>query len=122
MINNNNVMVDKKEEQRNDFLLEVRAAIKRNQVVVMILHNAEEDKYAVYSNGYDANFEDIVKAFCEMPFLGRVKPLDIFEQWEDYFDDPALGEIYGFELEDGMVQMAILEYYIKEAEDANEEE
>ena len=115
-------MVDKKEEQRDDFLLEVRAAIKRNQVVVMILYNAEEDEYAVYSNGYDADFEDVLKAFCEMPFLGRVEPLDIFEQWEDYFDDPALGEIYGFELEDGMVQMAILEYYIKEAEDENEEE
>ena len=114
-------MMDNKEEQRNDFLLEVRAAIKRNQVVVMILHNAEEDEYAVFSNGYDAKFEDIVKTFCEMPFLGRVEPLDIFEQWEDYFDDSALGEIYGFELEDGMVQMAILDYYIKEAEDENEE-
>ena len=53
-------MVDKKEEQRSDFLLEVRAAVKRNQVVVMILYNAEEDEYAVYSNGYDANFEEIL--------------------------------------------------------------
>ena len=106
-------MVNTKEEQRNDFVLEVCAAIKRNQVVVMILYNAEEDEYAEFSNGYDANFEDIVKAFCEMPFLGRVSPLDTFEQWEDYFDDPALGEIYGFELEDGMVQIAILDYYIK---------
>ena len=106
-------MVEKEDEQRDDFLLEVRAAIKRSQVVVMILHNAEEDEYAVYSNGYDANFEDIVKAFCEMPFLGRVDPSEIYEQWEDYFDDPALGEIYGFELEDGMVQMAILEYYLQ---------
>jgi hypothetical protein len=56
-------MVNKKDEQRDDFLLEVRAAIKRNQVVVMILYNAEEDEYAVYSNGYDADFEEIVKAF-----------------------------------------------------------
>ena len=107
-------MMDIKEEQRNDFLLEVRTAIKRNQVVVIILYNADEDEYAVFSNGYDANFDDIVMTFCEMPFLGRVSPLDIYEQWEDYFDDPALGEIYGFELEDGMVQMAILDYYIKD--------
>ena len=56
-------MVDIKEEQRNNFILEVRSAIKRNQVVVMILYNAEEDKYAVFSNGYDANFDDIIKAF-----------------------------------------------------------
>ena len=107
-------MVEKKDEQRDDFLLEVRAAIKRNQVVVMILYNAEKDEYAVFSNGYDADFEEIVKAFCDMPFLGRVEPQDIYEQWEDYFDDPVLGEIYGFELEDGMVQIAISEYFIKE--------
>lgn len=61
--------MDNKEEQRNDFLLEVRAAIKRKQVVVMILHNAEEDEYAVFSNGYDAEFEDIVKLSVKCLFL-----------------------------------------------------
>lgn len=101
-----------KDEQRANYLLEVRAAIKRNQVVVMIMYNAEKDEYAVWSNGYDTNFDDFINAFCEMPFMGRVSPLDTFVQWEDYFDDPALHEIYGFELEDGMVQMAILDYYI----------
>ena len=102
-----------KDEQRANYLLEVRAAIKRNQVVVMIMYNAEKDEYAVWSNGYDTNFDEFINAFCEMPFMGRVSPLDTFVQWEDYFDDPVLHEIYGFELEDGMVQMAILDYYIR---------
>jgi hypothetical protein len=102
-----------KDENRADFLLELRAAIKRNQVVVMIMYNSEENKYGVWSNGYDTDFEEILNAFCEMPFMGRVSPLDYFVQWEDFFEDPALHEIYGFELEDGMVQIAILDYYIR---------
>ena len=44
------------EEQRNDLLLEVRAAVKRNQVVIMILYNAEEDEYLAMSNGYGIEF------------------------------------------------------------------
>ena len=51
----------------------------------------------------------------------KTRYLYAYGEQEDYFDDPALGEIYSFELEDGMVQIAILEYYIKEAEEGNEE-
>ena len=51
-----------------------------------------------------------------MPFLGRITPEKEFEGWEEYFDDVALAEIYGFELEDGMVQIAILDKYIMPAE------
>ena len=105
-------MTEQLEEQRNNFLLEVRAAVKRNQVVVMILYNSEEDEYLTMSNGYDTDFDDVLQSFCEMPFLGRIKPQDAFKEWEEYFDDVALAEIYGFELEDGLVQIAILEYYI----------
>lgn len=114
------IMTEQLEEQRNNFLLEVRAAIKRNQVVVIILYNADEDEYLEASNGYDTRFDDIIKSFCEIPFLGRISPQDAFESWEKYFDDVALAEIYGFELEDGSVQVAILEYYIMPSEETRE--
>lgn len=100
------------EELRDNFLLDVRAAIKRNQVVMMILYNDEDDEYAVFSNSYGQDFDKVLSVFLKLPFLGRVRFQDAFEQWEDFFDDVALAEIYGFELEDGMVQIAILEYYI----------
>ena len=87
-------MTKQMEEQRNDFLLDVRAAVKRNQVVVMILFNSEEDEYMTMSNGYDIEFDDVLKAFCEMPFLGRISPLAAFEGWDEYFDDAALGIAY----------------------------
>ena len=110
-------MTEQLEEQRNNFMLEVRAAVKRNQVVIMILYNSEEDEYFTMSNGYGIEFDDVLKTFCEMPFLGRITPENAFEDWEEYFDDVALAEIYGFKLEDGMVQIAILEYYIMPSEE-----
>jgi hypothetical protein len=109
-------MTEHLEEQRNNFLLDVRAAVKRNQVVVMLLYNAEEDKCLAMSNGYGIEFDEVLKTFCEMPFLGRITPKNAFEGWEEYFDDVALAEIYGFELEDGMVQIAILDRYIMPSE------
>lgn len=113
-------MEEQLEEQRNNFLLDVRAAVKRNQVVVMILYNSDEDEYLTMSNGYDIEFDEVLKSFCEMPFLGRITPEKAFEGWEEYFDDVALAEIYGFELEDGLVQIAILEYYIMPSEETEE--
>ena len=104
------------EEHRNDFLLDVRAAVKRNQVVMMILYNAEEDEYLAMSNGYGIEFDEVLKSFCEMPFIGRVSPQDAFDRWNEYYDDVALVEIYGFELEDGQVQISILDYYIMPSE------
>jgi hypothetical protein len=62
------------EEQRGDFLLEVRAAVRRSQVVVMILYNAADDDYVAMSNGYGIEFDEVLKSFCEMPFIGRVSP------------------------------------------------
>ena len=67
-------MAKQLEEQRNDFLLDVRAAVTRNQVVIMILYNAEEDEYLAMSNGYGIEFDEVLKSFCEMPFIGRVSP------------------------------------------------
>jgi len=109
-------MTEQLEEQRNNFLLDVRAAVRRNQVVVMILYNSDENEYLTMSNGYDIEFDEVLKSFCEMPFLGRISPENAFEGWEEYFDDVALADIYGFELEDGMVQIAILDKFIMPAE------
>ena len=80
-------------------------------------------KEVLIANGYaDSGIvcdsePDVLKSFCEMPFLGRISPQDAFEGWEEYFEDVALVEIYGFELEDGMVQIAILDYYIMPPEE-----
>jgi hypothetical protein len=83
----------------------------------MILFNLEKDEYITISNGYDAEFEDVLNAYCELPFLGRIKPQNAFEDWVEYYDDLSFSEIYGFELEDGIVQIAILDRYITPLEE-----
>lgn len=112
-------MTEQSEDIRNDFLLEVRDAVKRNQVVLIIMHNDETDEFSVWNNADGCNFDDILSCFCEMPFLGRIKPEDAFEEWEEYIDDVALTEIFGFKLEDGQVQIAILDYFLLPPEEAN---
>ena len=48
-----------------------------------------------------------------MPFKGHIPISKAFKEWEDYFENLDEAEIYGFDLEDGEMQMAILDYYIK---------
>ncbi len=43
-----------------------------------------------------------------------------FERWNDYYDDVALAEIYGFQLDDGQVQISILDNYIMPPEDTGQ--
>ena len=102
---------------KEDFLLDVRAAIKRNQVVLMMLHNTETGELSELSNGYGIDFDEILADFMEMPFLGHIPVSKAFEEWKDYFENLDEAEIYGFELEDGILQMAILDYFIEELKD-----
>lgn len=96
---------------KENFLLDVRAAIKRNQVVMMMLYNSETGDFAELSNGYGIEFDDMIVKFMEMPFIGHIPVQRAFKEWEDYYENPDEAEIYGFELDDGEVQMAILEYF-----------
>jgi len=94
---------------KEDFLLDVRAAIKRNQVVLMMLHNTETGEFSEYSNGYGIDFDEILSDFTEMPFIGHIPISKAFEEWQDYFEN--------LELDDGEVQMAILDCFIKEPDE-----
>lgn len=96
---------------KEDFLLDVRAAIKRNQAVKIMLYNSETGDFGELSNGYGIDFDDMLAKLLEMPFIGYIPISEAFEEWKDYFENPDEAEIYGFELDDGEMQMAILEYF-----------
>lgn len=102
---------------KEDFLLDVRAAIKRNQVVMMMLYNSETGDFAEYSNGFGIDFDEMLASFMEMPFIGHIPVSKAFVEWKDYFDNLDEAEIYGFELDDGEMQMAILDYYINDPDE-----
>lgn len=109
-------MKEQLEEQKNNFLLDVRAAVRRNQVVVIILYYNEIGHYNIMHSSSVTDVDNTLKSLCELPFLGRISPENTFKDWEDYFDDVALAEIYGFELEDGMAQISILDHFIMPSE------
>ncbi len=110
-------MTKQLEEERNNFLLELRSALERKQEVVMIIYNSVSIEYYTLIKGYDAEFDDVLKSCCELPFRGRVNPQDAFKDWSEYFDDMTLAKIYGFEFKDVMIQIAILDRYITPIED-----
>jgi len=47
-------MTKQLEEDRNNFLLDLRASLKRNQLVVIILYNSEKDEY-IWEREYTFN-------------------------------------------------------------------
>lgn len=110
-------MTKQLEEERDNFMLDVRSALERKQEVVMVIYNPVREEYFTLINSYDAEFDDVLKSCCELPFRGRVKPQDAFKDWSGYFDDMALAKIYGFEYKDGMIQIAILDRNITPIED-----
>ena len=79
--------------------------------------NTETGEFSEYSNGYGIDFDEILSDFTEMPFIGHIPISKAFEEWQDYFENPDEAEIYGFELDDGEVQMAILDCFIKEPDE-----
>lgn len=110
-------MKEKLEEHRNDFLHELRSAIEKKQEVIMIINNPVRNEYFTLIKGSDAEFDDVLKSCCELPFRGRIIPQDAFKDWSEYFGDLALAKIYGFEYKDGIIQIAILDRYITPIED-----
>ena len=118
---NDIIMDDKNRELKINYLLSIRSAVKNNQVVIIILYDSNNDEYTTVCNNYGIDFDEVLAEFNEMPFVGRISPQDAFDKWGDYYDDPAIAEIYGFELEDGKVQISILDYFIKPPESPEEE-
>lgn len=76
-------MTKQSEEQRNNFLLDLRAALERKQEVVMIIYNPAREEYFTLINSYDAEFDDVLKSCCELPFRGKVKSQDAFKDWSE---------------------------------------
>ena len=110
------------EDQKIDFLLAARKAVRNNQMTIIMFYNPEKDSFTTLSNSYGMDFDEVMSMFNDMPFLGRMTPDDAFEEWKYYYEDVALAEIYGFELEDGTVQFSIADGYVMPGMGEKEEE
>jgi hypothetical protein len=97
------------DDLRSDFLLEVRNAIVQKKNVVLMMYNSEDGDWCVMSPGEETGWNALLEPLCKLPFLGRIQPKDAFGMWEEYYEDVALANIYGFELDDGLVQVSIVD-------------
>lgn len=97
------------DDLRSDFLLNLRDAIDKKRLVVLIAWSKEDDEWSAFLPGDKAESDAILNTIETLPFIGKMTLEDAFEMWDDYYDDTALAEIFGFELEDGQIQISILE-------------
>lgn len=95
---------------KEDLMIDIHQAAKNGREVVMMVSGGEDDGFSVWRTGDGTEAVAVLKAFLKMPFKGRIKPNEAFDDWEDYVPDTDSAEIYGFSLEDGEVQICITGY------------
>ena len=99
---------------REEVALKIGEAVKNNIKVVFMMENEEEGDFSIFTNNIGAKFNDLKDAFLEMPFLGRTLPEQRFEEWTDYYEQPEKEDIWSFGLEDGHVQVSVLDGVLAE--------
>ena len=97
------------DDLRSDFLLEVRNAIVQKKNVILMMYNSDDGDWCVMSPSEEGELNALLEPLCKLPFLGRIRPKDAFGMWEENYEDVALADIYGFELDDGVVQVSIVD-------------
>lgn len=88
-------------------MIDIHRAISDGREVVMMISGGDDDGFSVWRTGDGTEAVAVLEDFLKMPFKGRVKPSDAFDDWEEYVPDIDSAEIYGFSLEDGEVQICI---------------
>ncbi len=90
---------------KEDYLIDIHQAVLNRKRIYIILFLEETDEYEVITNSEEST--DLPSILSELPFTGRVYQEDVFPEWYDFVENIEETEIYGFELEDGKVQVAI---------------
>lgn len=96
-----------------DFFLDVVNADRRGQAVIIVVEH--EEGVDIISNSDHTDFINMMPTFMELPWKGRVPADEVWGDWSYFYDMPEEAEVYGLELEDGKIQMGILDMSIDEA-------
>ena len=93
---------------KEDLLIDIHQAILNRKRVYIIMYCKDTDEFDVVANSDEST--DFPSILSELPFTGRVYKEDIFPKWYEFVENVEETDIYGFELEDGCVQVAITPY------------
>lgn len=103
---------------KEDYLIDIHQAVLDRKRIYIILFLEETDEYDVMTNSDEST--GLPSILSELPFTGRVYQEDVFPEWYDFVENVEETEIYGFDLEDGKVQVAITPYDLMEKEQEQE--
>ena len=96
---------------KDDYLIELYQAVEQRKQILIMMYCEDTEEMEIITNSDDIDdCKGILNAFQELPFTGRVYQEDVFDKWYEFLEDVKNAEIYGFELEDGSVQVAITPY------------
>ncbi len=93
---------------KEDFLIDIHQAVLDRKRIYLIMLCEETGEYDVITNSDEST--DLPSILSQLPFTGRVYREDVLPEWYDFVENVEDTEIYGFELEDGKVQVAITPY------------
>ena len=93
---------------KEDFLIDIHQAVLDRKRIYLIMLCEETGEYDVITNSDEST--DLPSILSQLPFTGRVYREDVFPEWYDFVENVEDTEIYGFELDDGKVQVAITPY------------
>ena len=98
---------------KEDFFLDVANANRRGQAVMIVVEHPEG--VDIITNSDRTDFISMMPTFMNIPWKGRVPADQVWGEWACFYDTPEEAEVYGLELEDGKIQMGILNVSIDEA-------
>lgn len=100
---------------QEDFALDIINANKKGKAVVFVIESSDGE-VEVWTNSDRANFVGMASMLLQTKWTGRVPASEVWGEWQHFYDSPDEAEVYGYELEDGVIQVGILDISIAEAQ------
>lgn len=83
---------------------------------MIIVIESNSDGVDIWSNSDKACFNEMMSTFLQLPWKGRVPANEVWGEWQYFYNTQEDAEVYALDLEDGKIQMSILNITIKEAQ------
>ena len=94
---------------RDELFEKISQAVKNDTMVAIMIENNDTSVFRTYTNPPGVSFDELKETFLELPFMGMTPDEERFDEWSDYFSSVKDADIFSFELEDGKVQIAVIE-------------
>lgn len=95
---------------KEDFLIDIAEAGKSGKAVVIVTEGTDENgelSVSTFVASGSTDTKELATGFSQIDWTGRVPVDEVWGEWQRFYDTPEDAEVYGFDLEDGKVQVGI---------------